>query len=112
MLHIMLHIFYRTCLVILCIVNIYQTHIFLETMDWGNRRRLTKILTSICDGAGRRDRRRSLPVDVSFILSNEKALASGIAATVIRLTFLLSNEKALVGGIAAVVFWLTFFLFC
>ena len=56
---------YRTCLVILCIVNIYQTHIFLETMDWGNRRRLTKILTSICDGAGRRNRRRSLPVDVS-----------------------------------------------
>ena len=69
-----------------------------------------------------------------FFLSNEKALASRIAATVIRLTFyfifveregacqrnrchshpvdvsfILSNEKALVGGFAAVVFRLTFY---
>ena len=56
---------YRTCLVILCIVNVYQTHIILETMDWGNRRRLTKTLTSICDGAGRRCLCHSHPVDAN-----------------------------------------------
>ena len=63
------------------------------------------------DGACQRNRCHSHPVDVSFILSNEKALASGIAASVIRLTSLLflSNEKALVGGFAAVVFRLTFY---
>ena len=62
---------YRTCLVILCIVNIYRTPIILETMDWGNRRRrqnggvmyLTKTLTLIYDGAGRRQLRHSHPID-------------------------------------------------
>ena len=61
----MLHIYVSYLLVILCIVNVYQTHIIPETMDWGNRRRLTKTLMSICGGACRRNRRDSHPVDAN-----------------------------------------------
>ena len=55
----------KLLLEILCIVNIYQTHIILETTDWGYRHRLTKTLTLISDGACWRDRHDSHPVDAN-----------------------------------------------
>ena len=52
----------------LCIVNVYQTHIILETMDWGYRHRLAKTLTLICDDACWRTRHDSHPVDANQLV--------------------------------------------